>query len=321
MPIPDYMQGRPFLGAAKTDPRQYVYGARDRVDEAYDLARSVRDKRYLYVRNYMPHISYNQPSAYSDMGKIRNDITRLAKEGKLSGPQLAYAGPSRPVEELYDTQADPLNLNNLAASAEHGDVLERMRKRHRAWVADTHDIGFLPEAEVWRRLRGTETPYDIARNSGRYDQPNILAAAALVGRGSAAIGRQLELLKDQDPAVRYWAAVGLRAASEPSKRVKKALAKALEDDSATVRVEAAGALVNMNGDEKALNLLIKELKNKDENAVLHACRTIQLLGSKARAALPAMQEFAKQSKSRKGSLSMFLRFSSEAFLKDCGASP
>ena len=77
LPIPKHMQGKAFLGAAAAEPRQYVYGARDRVDEAYDLARSVRDKRYLYVRNYMPHLSYNQPSYYSDLGEIRGDIGKL----------------------------------------------------------------------------------------------------------------------------------------------------------------------------------------------------------------------------------------------------
>ena len=83
LPVPEYMQGRAFLGAAETAPRQYVYGARDRVDEAFDMARSVRDKQYLYVRNYMPHLSYNQPEGFSDQAEVRREITRLAAEGKL----------------------------------------------------------------------------------------------------------------------------------------------------------------------------------------------------------------------------------------------
>ncbi len=60
--IPDYMQGEPFLGKAQTKPREYVFGHRDRVDEVIDMSRSVRTKRYLYIRNYMPHLGWNQPS-------------------------------------------------------------------------------------------------------------------------------------------------------------------------------------------------------------------------------------------------------------------
>ena len=33
-PIPKYMQGKPFLGLKNTKARKYVYGHRDRVDEA-----------------------------------------------------------------------------------------------------------------------------------------------------------------------------------------------------------------------------------------------------------------------------------------------
>ena len=64
--IPEAMQGKPFLGSKNSKPRRYVYGHRDRVDEVRDLARSVRDSRYLYIRNYMPHLGYN-PVSYTHL--------------------------------------------------------------------------------------------------------------------------------------------------------------------------------------------------------------------------------------------------------------
>ncbi|MCH8219354.1 MAG: sulfatase, partial [Planctomycetes bacterium] len=48
VPIPGNMQGRPFLGDSLPAPRDYVFGARDRMDERYDIIRAVRDKRYRY---------------------------------------------------------------------------------------------------------------------------------------------------------------------------------------------------------------------------------------------------------------------------------
>ncbi|MCP3693499.1 MAG: sulfatase-like hydrolase/transferase, partial [Planctomycetaceae bacterium] len=35
--IPDVLQGRAFLGKNLSEPRKYVYGARDRMDERYDI--------------------------------------------------------------------------------------------------------------------------------------------------------------------------------------------------------------------------------------------------------------------------------------------
>ncbi|MEX0600999.1 MAG: sulfatase, partial [Rhodothermales bacterium] len=117
--VPDYMQGQVFLGPDRDAPRDRVYGARDRVDEAYDKARSVRDDRYLYIRNYNPHRSWNQPEYFSDQAPIRQAITQRAEAGNLNEDQLTYAGPSKPHEELFDVVADPHQLDNLAGSEEH----------------------------------------------------------------------------------------------------------------------------------------------------------------------------------------------------------
>ena len=54
---PQYMQGRSFLGQyADQKPNEYVYSARDRMDSEYDRVRAVRDKRYRYIRNFMPDL-------------------------------------------------------------------------------------------------------------------------------------------------------------------------------------------------------------------------------------------------------------------------
>ena len=100
------MQGKPFLGKHSDDERQYAYGHRDRVDEAIDLARSVRDKRYLYIRHYMPHLGYNPPTAWPDLGEIHHEFYRLAGQDSMTSPQWHFAGPTRAIEELYDCETD-----------------------------------------------------------------------------------------------------------------------------------------------------------------------------------------------------------------------
>ncbi|MDY0169656.1 MAG: sulfatase-like hydrolase/transferase [Thermoguttaceae bacterium] len=311
LPVPEYMQGRAFLGAAETAPRQYVYGARDRVDEAFDMARSVRDKQYLYVRNYMPHLSYNQPEGFSDQAEVRREITRLAAEGKLNDVQMAYAGRARPREELYDTLADPHQIRNLATSPEHKDVLDRMRREHTRWVLETHDLGFMPEAESWRQSAGT-TPYAMARQPGVLPLPRIMAAARQVGNPDAQ-ARQVDLLADDDAAIRYWAAVGLRAQGAAGAGAREALVAALGDRSPTVRVEAAGVLVSLDGTADALDVLTAALASESDDVALHAARTLQLLGEQARPALPVMQAVLRAAKPphRTPDFAMFLRFSLE----------
>ena len=309
VPVPDYMQGRAFLGAAAGAPRTDVCGARDRVDEAFDLARSVRDGNWLYVRNYMPHLSYNQPSFYSDQGKIRQEITRLAGQGKLTtAAQRHYAGPSRALEELYDTAGDPRQVRNLAGSPDQATRLAKMRKRLRQWLLETRDLGFLPETDLARRSRGG-TPYEMARRGDAYPLERILAAAELVGTGAKALGRQVKLLKDSDGAVRYWAAVGLRAQGDRARAAVQPLTGALSDAAAAVRIEAAWTLAGLGRADAALKVLIRELGSPDKRAALRAARALQMLGETARPALPAMRRALTSARTGKGDGSMFIRFS------------
>jgi uncharacterized sulfatase len=344
LPVPNYMQGRAFLGKEKKSSRKYVYGARDRVDEAYDVARCVRDDNWLYIRNYFPHVSYNQPSWYSDQGEIRDEITALAAAGKLtSDAQRHYAGPTRAVEELYDTAADPKQIRNLASDPQHRGRLEKMRKRLREWLLEIKDLGFLPETDMAARSKGS-TPFAMARQGDAYPLEKILDAAELVGTGTGSIARQTELLKDADAAVRYWAAVGLRAQGRqallavtsakraldeapPPVRVLAdvglgaqgkqtlsavtALKEALNDAAPAVRIEAAWALADLGEPGKPLDLLAKEVLTSDRRVALRAARALQMLGPRAKPALPAMRKALATAKKGPGDGSMFIKFSLE----------
>jgi hypothetical protein len=145
--IPQHIQGRAFLGSQKAAPREYIYAARDRMDEAYDLIRAVRDERYKYIRNYMWHLTRGQDIEYMNQMPTMQEMRRLNAEGKLKGPQLQYFEQTKPVEELYDTLDDPHEVNNLADNPKYQKVLQRMRKAHEKWMSQTGDIGLIPEPE------------------------------------------------------------------------------------------------------------------------------------------------------------------------------
>ena len=322
--IPSYMQGKPFLGPDKVKARKYVFGHRDRVDEVRDLARSVRDQNFLYIRNYMPHLGYNQPTAWPDLGEIRHEFYRLADRKKMTSPQWHYAGPTRSIEELYDCKKDPENLKNLADSAGHKKILARLRGALNQHLNQTRDLGFLPEFEAWKLFENS-SGLDVGK-SGKIDLQAIRKAASQVGMGEET--SLIANLTSANELIRYWGAIGLCAQKqELGKDAIKSLNSALNDPSPSVRIEAANTLLLRGKPDPALSILIKELNHKNLIVVTHAARTIELLGKKAKKATKAMQEcLARAHKIRPPDLSpvivlpgdqdmaMFVGFSCQAFL-------
>jgi uncharacterized sulfatase len=163
VPVPEHMQGRAFLGAGKATPREYVFGHRDRMDEAYDMMRTVRDVRYRYIRNFFSGRPYAQHIEYmEEMPTMREWRRRYKDHMNAVGPeygtalnpvQLLFMAPEKPAEELYDLETDPHEIRNLAASPAHAAVLARMRQALDRWHQDTGDLGLVPEAELRERMR------------------------------------------------------------------------------------------------------------------------------------------------------------------------
>ena len=191
--VPEHMQGRPFLGDQKAPPREYIYAARDRMDEAYELIRAVRDKRYKYLRNYMPEVTYAQHINYMDEMPTMQEWRRLHAEGKLEGPQKLFFSETKPVEELYDTDADPHEVNNLADSPDHQEVLLRLRTEHERWRKETNDLGLIPEPELMERMRPGSKYETTATPQIMHDRLSVKITCATEG---ASIGYTTESGED-----------------------------------------------------------------------------------------------------------------------------
>ncbi len=288
VPQPSAMSGRPFLGPGSEKPREAVFGHRDRIDEVFDVARSVRDSRYRYVRNYHPHLSYNQASAWADVAEITADFQQPAGSPGLSEPLRHFLAPTRPLEELYDCENDPDNLTNLADSSDpaHQAALAKLRKVLEEHLLDSRDLGFLSETELKRRIDPGSTPYELGQTLDRETLQSYLDAADLVGRPGET---WLPGLTASDVSIRYWSAVAARAATDLSPAARAALEVALGDDAPDVRIEAATALAHHGQLSVALPILADALDEPDLAAVLRAARAIELLGTAAEEARPAME--------------------------------
>lgn len=132
---PEYMDGRAFLGKyASTEKREYVYGARDRMDEQINKQGAVRDRNFRYVKNYTKGISNYRPNAYRLQMPMMRRMIELLQRDSLNIDQMRwFAGPCAD-EEFYDLKNDPYELHNLIADPRYQDDIARLRKEHERWV-------------------------------------------------------------------------------------------------------------------------------------------------------------------------------------------
>ncbi|MXZ87018.1 MAG: sulfatase-like hydrolase/transferase [Acidimicrobiia bacterium] len=151
--VPRHMHGHPFLGPEAHGGRDYVFVSRDRYDEMYDMVRASRDQRFKYIRHYDPAKPYMMWNSFRNNHPIMQEMWRLYAAGELEGPPAQAMADRRPAEELYDTEADPHEIENLAGDPAHRDVLERHRAALEQWQRDVGDLGMVPEdmmvAQMW----------------------------------------------------------------------------------------------------------------------------------------------------------------------------
>jgi uncharacterized sulfatase len=289
--VPEHMQGRPFLGDNLPEPREYIFGARDRMDERYDIIRSVRDKRYRYIRNYEPLKTYYQYMNTPEKGATMKEIRRVHAEGKLPPAAKLFLAESKPVEELYDLERDPHEINNLAEDPKHASRLARMRRVHQQWLFETRDVGLLPEPEIMARERQFGSRYAILRQPGADElMKTLIEVATAASEGRQAFPTLLEAMEHADAAVRYWGATGVGNIGEPAHSAEAEMTAALKDDAASVRVAAARALCRMNKPGRALRVLKAELAGEHQWGRLQAAIVLDEIGGMARPAEDALKK-------------------------------
>ncbi|MBN1789084.1 MAG: sulfatase [Bacteroidales bacterium] len=239
-PIPEYMQGHAFLGAKKTGDPEYAFMTRGRMDERYDMSRAVRDRKYRYIRNYMPFRIYGQHLDYLFNAPSARSWETAYKEGKCNAMQSAF-WQTKPVEELYDMENDPWEVHNLAGDPALHEVLVRMRKALTHWMIDIKDVGLIPETD-YDRFAGGQSMYDYMRSDSCPLQLLIQASGWAVLGNPDDVGSGVKFLHNSHSAIRYWGATGLLIRKESARSAIPELTSAGEDPSSAVATLAAEAL-------------------------------------------------------------------------------
>ncbi len=295
LPIPEQTQGRAFLGKNLSVPRSYVYGARDRMDERYDIIRSVRDQRYRYIRNFEPLKPYYQYMNTPEKGATMKEIRKAEAGGNLPPAMALFSAAVKPVEELYDLKNDPQEIHNLAADPKQQERLKQMRAALAAWQNEIGDIGLIPEAEIEIQEQNSGSRYEILNNStgSRQTLSRLVEMATEASNGPSALQKLAVGLNDPDPSVRYWAATGIGNIGSATADSLSAIENALTDASPSVRIAAARAAAKLGATNAAIRVLEQELTSEHQWGRLAAAIVLDEMDEQARAALPTLKKALK----------------------------
>lgn len=295
--IPEWMQGNAFLGKQKTDDPEYAYMFRGRMDERYDMVRAVRDKEFRYIRNYMPYRISGQHINYLWQAPSMRSWEKAFLAGECNETQSAF-WKTKPTEELYDTEKDPWEVNNLATDPAYKEVLVRMRQANSDWANKILDTGFIPEGE--RNIRAGNQPFYDYMRSGQVPFKKIVDAANLATLGQKEnLGQMVEWLKNDDSAIRYWAATGLLILKEDARSAIPQLKEVLKDSSPDVVVVAAEALYYLGEKDAGLNAMLEVLKYPDVFVRTHALNAIDYTNENSQKVKQAVIDMVKNTDDQK----------------------
>lgn len=309
---PEWIQGHAFAGKYQSEPQRFIFGFRGRMDERYDCVRSVTDGRFVYVRNYMPHLSQAQHVTYQFETPTTRVWRKAFDEGKTTPEQSIFWKEPKAPEELYDLQSDPDEVHNLSASPEHAETLAKMRAAQENLALNIRDVGLLPEGEMHQRSEGT-TPYDMGHDDKLYPAARILKAA---GTASSLKMDAMSDLKagfgDSDDAIRYWSTIGvLMRGKEGLAAAHDELVKAASDSSTYVQVVANWSLAKFGRDADRAAALPKlvNLANWSQHDVfttMSALNAIGDLGDKAKAIAEELKKLPAKGESPDGRFSGYV---------------
>ena len=278
--VPEVLQGEPFLGETIAEPRKFIYGARDRADDMFEVSRAVHDGRYIYVRHFLPQLPYLQGGViFGNQKESLADLRRARDAGEYTEHSWQIFGDHKPVEEFYDLKNDPHEIHNLANDPKQAKRLAGMRQELERWILEHRDTGFLTESEYHRRADAAGLSiYEMAQRQDLYDLPSAYRAAT---------GQPLGAHSD-DATLWWWIHNG-----DPAATTRSALSRHIHHPNPSIRVVAA-KVACQNGDvDLGLPVLQEMIGAEDLVQALEASRAMFHIGVAAKPAVERIQQVRK----------------------------
>ena len=236
MEKPAQMQGRAFLGKHRAAPKDGVFLFADRFDEIYGMRRGWTDGRWKYIRRFSPQLPA-APYSYYQFGQPSWVAWQKAwRDGSLEGRHRAIWEAPQPVEELFDLEADPWEVKNLADDPAHAERLAAMRARLKSKMAEVKDTGVIPEPMF--EMLCPDVPVATFARSEDFDFDGVLDLAFAATSGDEdVVDRLREAMASDDLVKRYWGLLGMQVRHEAD-----GVRPLLVDDAAVNRILAAETL-------------------------------------------------------------------------------
>jgi arylsulfatase A-like enzyme len=176
--VPDTVEGLSLAGLFEEPERQLrSFAASERNWHDFeDHARSIRTQQFRYIKNNYPDLPAT-PSGDTVYHSTWEELVRLHKQGALTADQSRPFLVPRPGEELYDLEADPFELHNLADDPAYTQVLTQHRQMLEIWIEESGD--FLPSVRTpdeFDRETGARLPTRIRPRPSKKDMYDATGA-------------------------------------------------------------------------------------------------------------------------------------------------
>lgn len=288
--IPKNYQGSVFLGENKTPEKKYHFSFRGRNDHRVENARSIRDKQFLYVRDFIPFVPRGQYLDYQWKIPLQRAWEEEYKAGRTNDVTGRFF-KVKSKEELYDVSRDPYCINDLAQNPEYEDVLKNLSQQLTDQQVKLKDAGLIPETELLRRVKqNNTTPYDLIQKKELYDVQAYMSAAGIALEQDVGYRDELvQMTEHADSGVRYWGVTGLFMIRDQLDGINAQFEKLLKDDSHNVRAMAAWALIDVSQSKLPYDCM-RDLIQSNSYAMLEIINIVDWMAELGK---PLVPEFSK----------------------------
>lgn len=159
LPTPPSIQGvsfTPVLRNPRAKIRDYAFAEHNwHVYQSHE--RMVRFGRWMYIRNAWPD-RQNLCAESDPTFPAGAELWSMHRQNRLVPAQTDIFLLPRPAEELYDVEADPYQVHNLAASPDITGILNHLRGIMDQWISETGDTIPANPTQDRQNLQGNRYP-------------------------------------------------------------------------------------------------------------------------------------------------------------------
>ena len=142
--IPSYMDGKSIFGNEKNE---YIFAARDRLDNFKGKTRAVRNKDYKFIKNYSIGIVGAQKLSFRENLMSMKELRKMYENNELNEIQKSWLNLI-PELQLYDLNEDPHEINNLAYDPNYKEKVLLLENVLEQWIEKNNFHGHLEEEDL-----------------------------------------------------------------------------------------------------------------------------------------------------------------------------